>query len=57
MLLPGGPIKSLADKNKPTEGDAQAVEQAFRARLEALGIGNKDPSVAAAHQPSGFGGA
>jgi hypothetical protein len=44
--------KSLADKNKPTEGDAQAVEQAFRARLEALGIGNKDPSVAAAPNPA-----
>jgi hypothetical protein len=40
--------KSLADKNKLTEADAQAVEEAFRARLEALVIGNKDPSVAAA---------
>jgi ERF superfamily len=44
--------KSLADKNKLTEADAQAVEEAFRARLEALGIGNKEPSVAAEPNPA-----
>jgi hypothetical protein len=44
--------KSLADKNKLTEADAQAVEKAFRARLEALGIGNKDASVAAEPNPA-----
>jgi ERF superfamily len=50
--------KSLADKNKLTEADAQAVEEVFRARLEELG--NTDPSVApepnaaasAAHEPN-----
>jgi hypothetical protein len=44
--------KSLADKNNLTEADAHAVEEAFRARLEALGIGNKDPSVAAEPNPA-----
>ena len=32
--------KSLADKNKLTAADAQAVELAFQARLEALGVGS-----------------
>ena len=31
--------KSLADKNKLTAADAQAVEDAFQAKLEALGRG------------------
>ncbi len=44
--------KSLADKNKLTEADAQAVEEAFRARLEAFGIGTTDPSVAAEPNPA-----
>jgi len=39
--------KSLADKNKLTAADAQAVELAFQARLEALGVGSADPSEAA----------
>jgi ERF superfamily len=30
--------KSLADKNKLTTADAQAIEEAFRARLDVLGI-------------------
>ena len=39
--------KSLADKNKLTAADAQAVELAFQARLETLGVGSVDPSEAA----------
>ena len=39
--------KSLADKNKLTAADAQAVERAFQARLEALGVASVDPSEAA----------
>jgi hypothetical protein len=44
--------KSLADKNKLTAADALAVEEAFRARLEELGIGTTDPSVAAEPSPA-----
>ena len=39
--------KSLADKNKLTAADAQAVELAFQARLEALGVGSAYLSEAA----------
>ncbi len=39
--------KSLADKNKLTAADALAVEEAFQARLEALGVGSAHPSQAA----------
>ena len=45
--------KSLADKNKLTEACSGHFEGAFLARLEALGIADKDhPSVAAAPNPA-----
>ena len=43
--------KSLAEKNKLTGADAQAVEEAFQARLEAIGAGGAQPSEAAEPKP------
>jgi ERF superfamily len=44
-------LKRLADKNKLTAEDATIVEEVFRAKLEALAIGNTDPSVPAEPKP------
>ena len=38
--------KNLAEKNKLTAADAQAVKEAFRAHLEALGVDSARPSEA-----------
>ena len=37
---------NLADKNKLNAADAQAVENAFKAKLEALGVSGADASEA-----------
>jgi ERF superfamily len=44
--------KSLADKNKLTAADAQAVEQAFQAKLETLGVRDAYTSAAVEGNPA-----